>query len=544
MEEKSNSSDGSTGGGPTMDMQQFTAFFSQVAQIQSHINKTNSNQYLSSPYYILPSENLGIPITNVILTGSNYSAWSKAMTNALTSKNKIEFIDGTILKPEKIDPDFKAWEEDRVTKFLRGLGEQYSTVKSQVMLMDDLPSVNRILSMITQEERQLFSFDNALDAKILVASSQPDNKSRTPSKKGHHCEKLRHIVDNCYKKHGYPPNFKPRFEKKSHVLNCMTAVDNPEDKNDDFNIPQLVRGEPTINEFTPEQREALLALLSKQDVPHSYSVNQISAKANPFPYTVSKLTASLHGKMSFTDKACEIQDLHTLKMIGAASNVDVVKTIRTDNGPEFLMPAFYSSNGISHQRTCIETSQQNGIVERKHQHILAMARTLLFHAHLPKSFWNYSVGHAVYLINRLPTPFLQNKSPYQVLYKNFPNLSLLRVFGCLAYASSLARQRGKLDPRARKCLHLRFREGTKGYLLFDLQTREIFLSRDVQFYENCFSYCHSNNVNNDNFSASTHSSHVASHPFDYEFLEGSQIQVLNTDDAANQPSLHHPTLSH
>ncbi|XP_020961343.1 uncharacterized protein LOC110263847 [Arachis ipaensis] len=109
MAKKSGSGSGSGGVG-TMDAQQFEAFFSQVAQIQSHLNKANSNQDLSSPYYILPSENPGIPITNVTLTGSNYSAWSKAMMNALYSKNKFEFVDGTIPKPKKTDPNFKAWQ--------------------------------------------------------------------------------------------------------------------------------------------------------------------------------------------------------------------------------------------------------------------------------------------------------------------------------------------------------------------------------------------------------------------------------------------------
>ncbi|XP_025606765.1 uncharacterized protein [Arachis hypogaea] len=318
-----------------MDAQQFAAFFSQVAQIQSHLNKTNPNQDLSSPFYILLSENPGIHITNVTLTGSNYSAWSKAMMNALYSKNKFKFVDGTIPKPEKIDPNFMAWhryyyqgdrfivaklteeiytlkqgdmsvtayfawlknlweevdefrsvlgcdcvkcecdlgvvrqqrEEDRVTKFLRGLGAQYSIVKSQVMLMDELPSFNKILSMITQQERQLFSFDNALNTKILSG----------------------HMVDNCYKKHGYPPNFKPRFDKKNLVLNCMTAADAAEDDNDNISIHQLVRSEPTINEFTLEQREALLALLSRQDQSHSHNISQISAKNNLSPHKARML---------------------------------------------------------------------------------------------------------------------------------------------------------------------------------------------------------------------------------------------------------------
>jgi len=33
------------------------------------------------------------------------------------------------------------------------------------------------------------------------------------------------------------------------------------------------------------------------------------------------------------------------------------KTIRTDNGPEFHLPAFYASKGILHQKSCVETPQ-------------------------------------------------------------------------------------------------------------------------------------------------------------------------------------------
>jgi len=42
------------------------------------------------------------------------------------------------------------------------------------------------------------------------------------------------------------------------------------------------------------------------------------------------------------------------------------KTIRSDNGPEFLLSSFYASKGITHHRSCVETPQQNGRVERKH----------------------------------------------------------------------------------------------------------------------------------------------------------------------------------
>ena len=55
-----------------------------------------------------------------------------------------------------------------------------------------------------------------------------------------------------------------------------------------------------------------------------------------------------------------------------------VKIIRTSNGVAFDMPNFYASKGIIHQRICNETPQQNGRVERKRQHLLSVARRLLF----------------------------------------------------------------------------------------------------------------------------------------------------------------------
>jgi hypothetical protein len=73
-----------------------------------------------------------------------------------------------------------------------------------------------------------------------------------------------------------------------------------------------------------------------------------------------------------------------------------------------------------------------------------------------------------------------------MLFNTLPDLHELKVFGSLAYASTLHVNRTKLSPKGRKCVYLGHKQGVKGTILYDLQTKDIFISRNVTHHDYIF----------------------------------------------------------
>ena len=163
-----------------------------------------------------------------------------------------------------------------------------------------------------------------------------------------------------------------------------------------------------------------------------------------------------------------------------------IKLLRTDNGGEYTsreFNIFCSKHSIRRQLTCADTSQQNGIAERKIQHLTETCKSWLYAKNLPKVLWAEDMACATYVINRIPLSPINMKSPYEMMYNEKPNVKDFKVFGSVCYVHIPDSQRSKLDAKARKCIFIGYDERKKGWKCMDPKTRKCKISRDVVFDE-------------------------------------------------------------
>src|SRR5438270_549399 len=168
-----------------------------------------------------------------------------------------------------------------------------------------------------------------------------------------------------------------------------------------------------------------------------------------------------------------------------------VKTLRTDRGREYLSDQFKElceKKGIVRQLTMPYTPQQNGVAERRNRTLMDMVRCMMAQASLPISFWGDALLTAAYLLNRVPSKSVE-LTPYELWTGSKPTLGHLRPWGCTAYVHFTSHPHGKLGPRAKKCIFLRYPKGSKGYVFLgenDDGTRTELESRNVNFLEKEF----------------------------------------------------------
>lgn len=80
---------------------------------------------------------------------------------------------------------------------------------------------------------------------------------------------------------------------------------------------------------------------------------------------------------------CICRSFHVMIKIQFSTKVQILLSNNDGeyNNQEFY--AYFQIHGLLHETSIIQTSQHNGIVKRKNEHILGIARALLLGAHMP-----------------------------------------------------------------------------------------------------------------------------------------------------------------
>ena len=123
------------------------------------------------------------------------------------------------------------------------------------------------------------------------------------------------------------------------------------------------------------------------------------------------------------------------------------------------------------------------LAERKHRHIIDTVRALVISSSCPEPFWGEATLIAVHAINRISSPTIENKSPYEQLHGVIPNYGFARVFGSACFVMLQPYKWSKLEPRTRLCCFVAYGVEHKGYRCWDPISKEHHISRHVVIWE-------------------------------------------------------------
>jgi len=176
--------------------------------------------------------------------------------------------------------------KEYVIRFLHGLTDQYSGVRSQIMMMKPLPNIESTFSLLIEQERQLASpVTDVVTFFISVNPTGPGRDSFSPRGLGTrgrggrnssgrgssnpnyfnkfctHCQRREHTKDECFKLHGYPAHWNFKKNPSKTVVHHVSSGSVVEET---LPVSIYAKQDETVEDkviFTKEQQLCLLALL-------------------------------------------------------------------------------------------------------------------------------------------------------------------------------------------------------------------------------------------------------------------------------------------
>ncbi|XP_071738670.1 uncharacterized protein [Rutidosis leptorrhynchoides] len=393
------------------------------------------------PLYLHVSDTTGTALVSIKLKGTeNYSVWSRAMLLALNTKNKTGFVNGTCLRQTYEHDEVFANQWDRcssVSEYYHKLNTLWKQYDAFIKLPDcscaaksDFDKHNSVMKLmqflwdLMREESHRNFASHSAGTKVQNSAFVAKTQPNTFSR--------------CFEVIGYPPRYirkpfnqgAPKFTANNN--NCVSEKYN-----------ESVGSSP----FTVEQITKLMSLINEKDNGASTSMNS-----------------------NMSD--CFIQDLMLNKVVGIGDEQDGLYVFNksvigiNNNSTACSMKLWHSRLGhpasqvLNILKDNLNISNFNNDTEpcdichqakqTREPFPLSEHKSLKIGDLLHLDLWGpYKVASK----EGLPSAVLSGKSPFELVYQHKPNLS-----------------------------HL------KGYKLLSLESKNVFFSRDVKFYETIFPF--------------------------------------------------------
>ncbi|XP_024017250.1 uncharacterized protein LOC112090349 [Morus notabilis] len=97
------------GDGQQNQQNRFNPLSSSPPEAASASRSVSTMDDTNSPFFLHNGDNPGLILVSHPFTGSNYNTWRRSMLMALNAKNKVGFVDATLLRPSAGDLTFNFW---------------------------------------------------------------------------------------------------------------------------------------------------------------------------------------------------------------------------------------------------------------------------------------------------------------------------------------------------------------------------------------------------------------------------------------------------
>nr|GEV61090.1 hypothetical protein [Tanacetum cinerariifolium] len=383
---------------------------------------------LSDPLHLHPNDSTTMTIVSMKLKGTeNYQIWYCAMMLALEGKNKTGFIDGSSRRSNVNEVLGRQWDRETYDKVddsvTFNLHHKINSLCQNGSTLEDFKRNNQLM--------KLMQFLMGLDNSYMQIRSSILSRDPLPDVRG------TYAIISSEESHRVVSSSNSRTSQRGNAQRYQTSGNTSRPSNvtrPSGNVSRRTNGGPQLVQL----HTALIAA----GVVVDSGANQHLTYTDKLLVNVIDIS-KLGIKVSHPNgtEAVITKDLKGMSVLGNGNQIYVLYYLNDSQGPYKVT----SKEGLRFFLTIVD---------------------------------DYT---------RLPSPVLNGKSPFDLVFNMKPALKHLTVFGCLCFAIVL-NGHDKFGSRVEKCVLVGYASFKKGYKLFSLERKQFVYSRDVKFFVKVFPF--------------------------------------------------------